>query len=422
MSSGGNGWTESDLLHWSARPLDVNFIQVRYRFVTTIDVEKAALSMALEQSVCRLDYPGVDFSRWTARVVAVKDLGPAQQEDFHPFSSRYGPLLASRAWKGLRKGETTIAFPLTLFGDDLVCMMSVILGETARMGYLGALRIVQIHCPTEVIPVTWGPRTGIAGIRKKLGVPHRPLLVRSARPACGIPIEVMERIGREVLRGGFDMLKDDELTFDSPVHPSIERFQRMVRLTREVEQETGEAKMFIANIIASSARALEMADRAAEAGADALMVAPILQGLDMPALVSRRTGLPVLAHNCCDDLFHRHPRIGIAPEVWILLQRLGGTDMVFLPGEVCTSGGNFTASSSYAASALHPLVRPSLPFIAGGKRAEFLSDYIKELGTTDFALIAATAVDEHPGGLEAGAREFRQAAEMFSRPAPELLK
>ncbi len=414
MSSGGHRSFNDKLLRWDQRPSDVEYAQVRYSFATIVDPEVAAMSMALEQSVCMTEFPGADLAPWAARVVEVRDLGPARHDDFEPYCMRYGPLDIDGNRHALRAAEATIAFPLALFGSDYLRMFSVVLGEIPRMGYLGAVRVLGIELPAGKVPESWGPRIGLDGLRKKLGSPNRPILVRSARPACGTATDAMEEVGRATLRGGFDMLKDDELTFDTPLSPAIERYQRMARVAREAEQATGERKLYMANVIASQPRSLELAERAAEAGADALLVAPVAQGMDFPALVARRTGLAVLSHNNGDDYLHRHPRIGFAPEAWIQFQRLGGADMIFLPGGACTPGFDRACSRACVAAAGSGGIPPSLPLIAGGKRPERLAGYAEELGTTNFAVIAATAMDEHPGGLEAGAREFRAAAERLS--------
>ena len=56
-------------------------------------------------------------------------------------------------------------------------------------------------------------------------------------------------------------------------------------------------------------------------------------------------------------------------------------------------------------------IAPCWPIIAGGKRPERMGDYIAQIGSRDFMVIAASAVDDHPGGLAAGAQAFRAALE-----------
>jgi ribulose-bisphosphate carboxylase large chain len=401
------------IVSWADRPPNDRYIKARYRFASVLPVEEAAASMALERSICRLDYAGHDLSGWAGRVVEVHDLGPTRAEDFAPYALQYGHVKDVRL-SAARIGVATLAFPLRLCGSDLLRMMSVLVGEIPRLGYLCAARLIDIELPDGAIAPDWGPRWGLARIRAELRSRARPILIRSARPAVGIPTEEMENVGRAVLRGGFDMLKDDELTFDSDLSPAVDRYARMARVARAAEQETGERKFYMANVIAARPHSLELADAAAEAGADALLVAPMYQGLDFPRLASERTGLLVLAHNCGDDFVHRHPRIGISPAAWIKILRLAGADMVFLPGSACAPGDDADLTRACCAAAFWSGVVPSLPLIAGGKRWERLADYARALGTVDFGIVAATALDEHAEGVEGGARAFREAADSLA--------
>jgi ribulose 1,5-bisphosphate carboxylase large subunit-like protein len=90
---------------------------------------------------------------------------------------------------------------------------------------------------------------------------------------------------------------------------------------------------------------------------------------------------------------------------------------VFLPGAFSSTYVNESETQA-AVSACKRVtggIRPVCPIIAGGKRPELLQDYINTVGSTDFMIIAATSIDEHPQGLEAGARAFRTAWDQLNR-------
>ena len=56
-----------------------------------------------------------------------------------------------------------------------------------------------------------------------------------------------------------------------------------------------------------------------------------------------------------------------------------------------------------------------MPIIQGGKQPEHLAQYIEDTGSTDFMIIAATWLDNHPEGMQAGARAFRNAWDQLTR-------
>jgi ribulose 1,5-bisphosphate carboxylase large subunit-like protein len=226
----------------------------------------------------------------------------------------------------------------------------------------------------------------------------------------------MLRINESVLRGGFDVVKDDELTPDTSLSPFSERVETMVSMIRRVQDAVGERKMYFANVIGEVRRSLSWARTAARAGVDGLLVSPMLQGLEIARVMAEETGLPVLAHNTLEDIILRHPRFGVSQPVYMTLQRIIGADLLMLPGAFSTGSMPATEERACIDACAGPIgkMRPVLPILAGGKTPDGLAGYLRSVGSPDFMLIAAAAVDHHPGGLEAGARAFREACESFA--------
>ena len=82
-----------------------------------------------------------------------------------------------------------------------------------------------------------------------------------------------------------------------------------------------------------------------------------------------------------------------------------------MPGEFATTAMSRADARACIDAASGPLgaLLPALPILCGGKRADALREYVDQVGSNDFMLIVAAAVDEHPDGIEAGARAFRAA-------------
>ena len=119
----------------------------------------------------------------------------------------------------------------------------------------------------------------------------------------------------------------------------------------------------------------------------------------------------MLCHPSWEDILTRHPRFGISRALYFKMQRLCGADMLILPGDFATDFMDEEEAQKCVAACMEPLgnIKPILPIIAGGKSPESLRQYVNAVGSTDFMIIAATAVDSHPQGIEAGARAFREA-------------
>jgi ribulose 1,5-bisphosphate carboxylase large subunit-like protein len=233
------------------------------------------------------------------------------------------------------------------------------------------------------------------------------------QPAVGLTTEHMLEINEAVLRGGFDIVKDDELSHDSPLSPVEDRYERIAALTRTLSEETGEPKRYIANIITNPLRAIELLSSAESAGAHGVLVSPALQGLGFIANVRSRTHLPIMAHNTGDDMLTRQSRLGVHPALLIKLYRLCGADIVMLPGAAATTWQDDTEIEQCLDACFAPIpgIVTALPVLAGGKSADGLAAYRKLVGSPDFMLIVATALNAHPEGLSEGAAAFRRAWE-----------
>jgi ribulose-bisphosphate carboxylase large chain len=405
-----------DLYMWQDKLDPADYVEATYYLETLVEPELTAVAMAKEQSSSTRKVPGIapgyDLSPYNARVTSVELLGETEDTMLSAYrlnTSVYQAGIYRK--KGYWRAVVRIAFPVANFGPSLTNLWNAIGGELHRMGFLNALKLLDLDFPKPFLDQFTGPLYGVSGIRSQLHITDRPIFCRSARPAVGLTTEIMLNINENVLRGGFDAVKDDELTCDTPLSPFMDRINRMVNLVRRMEDETGERKYYIANIIGDPSRTLELADIAARTGVNALLVCAPIQGFEITGEIARRTGLAVLSHQSWVDVFTRHPRFGISDALYLKMQRLCGADMVMLPRDFTTDAMDGEEARKWVEACMGPLgnIKPSLPVIAGGKSPERLQQYINTIGSADFIIIAATAVDNHPDGIEAGARAFREA-------------
>jgi ribulose 1,5-bisphosphate carboxylase large subunit-like protein len=223
----------------------------------------------------------------------------------------------------------------------------------------------------------------------------------------------MLAVAEAVLEGGFDLVKDDELTQDLPGIAAEVRCAAFADLVRAVAERTGEAKGFVVNLLEDPADATRIAAAAQRHGVFGGLVAPGLQGFGALQALAGAHGLAALAHNSGSDALLRSPRHGMAPALWLRLCRLAGADLVLLPGDFATASMTRGEARAQIDAALAPLpgIAPALPVLAGGKRADELGEYLELVGSPDFMLIVAAAVDDHAHGPQSGARAFRAAWE-----------
>jgi ribulose-bisphosphate carboxylase large chain len=93
------------------------------------------------------------------------------------------------------------------------------------------------------------------------------------------------------------------------------------------------------------------------------------------------------------------------------LQRAAGADLVVSPGPFATSYQDPVTGQAFLEACRDTLGAcvPVMPIIQGGKQPGHLAKYTTDVGSTDYMIIAATWLDNHPEGIQAGARAFRDA-------------
>lgn len=197
MSSGNLMQTQRpDLFRWNSVLAPDDYVQATYHVVAHCDAQAAAMAMAMEQSASTVAIAGYvtpdQVAAWTIRVVAVT---PGQHPDTTGVRC-YG--LATEVYPEQsqpRSLSVVLAIPKRLLQHSYVQWLNVLVGELPRLGFLSAIRLVQVSGVEDWGP---GPAFGIAGIRDRLGVATGPILCRSMRPAVGMDTATMVRLNEAV--------------------------------------------------------------------------------------------------------------------------------------------------------------------------------------------------------------------------------
>lgn len=408
---------------WTAALDPAAYLRARYRVASIIGAEETALNMAMEQSAATLIIDGYvrpeQLADWTIRVVAATPVEnafhAAAQDAGLPLYNLPTEVYAGRADRAATVFDIELAIPLRLLAGKPAQLLNIVIGELPRLGFLSGFRLVEADLPPLFGS---GPAFGVSGIRARLGLNAAagPLLCRSMRPAVGLSGAVMARLNRDVLTGGFHLVKDDELQAFPDDAAFAAHLRQMLQARDEAMQATGERKGYIANLICEPWELQSRLALAMELGVDGVLVAPAIQGLGVLPMIARQAPFPVLAHNTYTDLAVRHPGWGIADAALCSWYRSLGADWVVTPGGFGEGQiDNEDERAFMAAAQSHCDFRlPLMPILQGGKHPAGLPDYLRSTGTRDFMLIVASWVDRHPRGLSAGAREFREAVDALA--------
>lgn len=301
-----------------------------------------------------------------------------------------------------------LAVPLCLLAKKPAQLWNILIGELPRLGFLSRFRLVDARLPDNFGP---GPGYGVDGIRAVCQQLTGPLLCRSMRPAVGLDCATMARLNRDVLIGGFHMVKDDELQVFADLASFEQHVIAMIAARDAAIHHTGEKKIYIANMICEPWELLERWELCCQLGVDGVLIAPWIQGLGTLSFLARQRRMPILAHNTLGELFTRHPDWSIDAQVVTHWLRACGADFFVTPGSFGEAGATLDKHSNdlSAARDRYGVHAAMLPILQGGKNPVELPQYRKWIGSDDFMLIVASWVDHHPQGLLEGAGVFRAA-------------
>lgn len=259
-----------------------------------------------------------------------------------------------------------ISYPVDAAAQELTQLLNVIFGN---ISIKPGIRVEHIELPAKLLNQFKGPRFGVEGLRKLLGVEKRPLLFTALKP-MGLTSKELAKLAYQFALGGIDIIKDDHGLSNQTFSPFEERVELCAEAVHKANKETGNHAIYVANITASAGEVRKRAEFAKMAGAEGVLISPGLTGWDMMREVAEdeAIALPVICHPAFLGSFvmgeggiSHHALFG-------QMVRLAGADATIYPN----FGGRFSFSRAecegIVRAAHYPMghLKPILPCPAGG--------------------------------------------------------
>lgn len=324
-----------------------------------------------------------------------------------------------------RQWFVQVAYPEVNIGEQIPMLLTTVVGNIS-MG--GDIKLVDIRFPEKYVVGFKGPKFGIEGIRKILGVQKRPLLNNMIKPCTGYRLKVGAELFRKAALGGCDIIKDDELIADASFNSVRGRVKRYMEIEKQVYEKTGEHTLYTVNITDKIPKVFENARRAVELGCNALMINYLAVGFPvMQALAEDPSiNVPILAHMDVAGALYMSPWHGLSSHLVLgKLPRLAGADIVVIPapyGKAPVIDYKFRNVARNLAFPLYQL-KPTFPMASGGITPSMVPQVMADLGN-DIVIGSGGGIHAHPKGPVAGGKAFRQAidATMQGIPLSEYAK
>jgi len=378
--------------------LDANVVCV-YRVKTDLPMKTAAAAIATEQST----------GTWT-------NVSTLDEKIFMAYSGKVIDIKGDRC---------TIAFPMDDFSLDVggvPQIMSVICGNLFGLDALQGVRLEDCVFPKSMIKEFKGPKFGIAGLRKALKRPEKPLVGTIVKPKIGLPPQGYHDYIYEAGLGGLTNGKDDETLSNQRFCPLEERVVAIAEAIDTVKQETGHRMMHAINVTTRGDRVLEVAERAQELGATELMVDVLTAGFAAVQVLAEDPSikLPIHVHRTFHAAFTRDPYHGVAWSVFTKLTRMCGGDAMhigtFGVGKMHSDAKEDLASQKACTEPMGRL-KPVMSVCSGGVHPGLVEKLVR-IGGKDIQIQAGGGVSGHPEGVRGGAMALSQAVDAASAGIP----
>lgn len=362
-------------------------IEVDYRFPPGVDAEKQAKIIAVGQTV----------GSWDARFNHREEV----------LESHLGKVV-----KGVSEPNgssiVTIRFPEANTEKDISTLLTMIFGKYSMAG---AAKVMAVR-----LPENYGsrPKFGIAGIREKLGVFERPLIMAIFKPALGLSADDHASILQKVASAGLDIIKDDEILGDLEVAPTLKRLEACRQVLEQVKQQTGRTVLYAINITGRADKLIEKARHLVREGANALLLNVLTYGFSvLEALaVDPEINVPIFAHPAFAGAICAAPNHGMAYSVVLgTLMAHGGADAVLYPAHY----GSLPFEQAEEAKIRDNLrSRGVFPVPSAGIHPGVVPQALADYGS-DVILNAGTGIMDHPDGLASGVKAFFEALERLKQ-------
>lgn len=405
--SAGTGKPE-DAEGWPPLQPQPDAVVARYRLASFYPLEVAAEVLAGEQSSGTF----LSVPRETeqlqrlhrARVLRILDFASS---DVPPLPGAVRPPNGDGR---VQNGVVDISFPLRNFGPSLPNLMAALLGNLFELQELAGVRLVDLELPPEFGQRYAGPSVGIDGTRRLLGVPEGVMVGTIVKPSVGLRPDELREVVRELVAGGIDFIKDDELMGNPPYSPLAERVRVVSEELDRGAQKTGKRVMYAFNITDDLDRMLSNHDLVVSHGGTCVMVCVNLIGLPGLAALRRRSGLVIHGHRAMLGALMRHPALGLGFVAYQKLVRLAGADHLHVSGV----NSKFYETNEEVRTSVDAVLRPmlggypTLPVLSSGQWAGSAADTLEVLRTTDLLVLAGGGIHAHPGGPGAGVASIRE--------------
>ena len=304
--------------------------------------------------------------------------------------------------KSIKDGIVSLAFPVANIDfktDGISQLLCQVMGGQLDIDTIKKCHILDIQFPEQVLKLFKGPKYGIEGIRKYTNAYDKPIFGGIVKPKIGVTPEVLLEMVKEMVEGGVNFIKEDEIMSNPLICPLEERVPIIMDYLKDKDV------IYSVCINSDSPHLLDRVKKVHELGGNSVHVNfwsglgsyKAIRELDLPIFVHfQKSGDKILTNKNHD--FH------IDWKVICDLAGLMGVDFI----HAGMWGGYMDDNEEELQDVIDTLhKRNVLPALSCGMHPGLIKAINKKFGINYMANVGG-AIHGHPGGSLSGAKAMRQ--------------
>jgi ribulose-bisphosphate carboxylase large chain len=307
--------------------------------------------------------------------------------------------------KIIKRGVIDIAFPVvnTNWKEDGITQLLVqVMGGQMDIDNIKYCRLLNIVFPESVKKYFLGPKYGIGGIRDYLKLEGKPLLGGIIKPKTGITPDILLQMVKELVEGGVNVIKEDEILSNPDFCPISVR----VPLIMEYIKQSGKNVIYAVCINSDFPYVIDRVKQVYELGGNAVHV-NFWNGLGVYKAI-RELDLPIFVHfqksgdKILTDITHR---FSIDFNVICLLAGMMGVDFIH-----AGMWGGYSSTDMNKLKDTLSILREYkvMPALSCGMHPGIVNAIETNFGV-EFMANTGGAIHGHPNGTKNGAIAMRSA-------------
>lgn len=307
-----------------------------------------------------------------------------------------------------KKGEIQVAFPIANTdweSDGVSHLLCQLMGGHTDIDIILKCRLIDLELPISLRKYFLGPRFGMTGLRKLVNSYNKPLLGAIIKPKTGIKPDVLLDMVKQLVDGGVDFIKEDEIMSNPIICPLEERVDLISNYLAKQSR-----KIVLCHTINCDPHILtSRVKRVYELGGNGVHI-NIFSGLGSYMSI-RKLDLPIFLHfqKSGDKVFtNKNNDYSIAWPVLCKLAGMMGVDTI----QTGMIGGYSNDDQNELREAMSFLQKEnSVPVLSCGFHPGLI-DKVNSIVGTDYMANAGGSIHGHPDGSMSGALAMRQAVDV----------